>query len=362
MRITTRLIPAFLAVSILPLIMVSYIEWRALDRVSSLAIEESTEALKRLGEASIRQKALSVARQVELYLEAHPDLLTLPPEALQADEALAAIAFQDVGQTGYTCLYEAGTGIMRIHPNSALIDRDMSFLADELPSWWAIFEPSLSGTEVSGYYDWLEADGSVRQKYMTMTPVGVEFHEITLMIAATTYIDEFYQSVRDTEARITGISQETQLQMRVAMFVVGLMAVLTAIFLATITIRPLRRIAEGVRLFSQGELDHEITVGTRDEIGQLATTFNQMMKSIQQAQGALRESEERYRSLFDSVLVGLYRTTPAGQILDANPALVEMLGYPDRQFLLAANTASIRARSETFAQRRSNVWPKSHCI
>ena len=45
------------------------------------------------------------------------------------------------------------------------------------------------------------------------------------------------------------------------------------------------------------------------------------------AQEALRESEERFRSLYDNALVGLYRTTPDGRILMANPALVRMLGY-----------------------------------
>lgn len=54
---------------------------------------------------------------------------------------------------------------------------------------------------------------------------------------------------------------------------------------------------------------------------------------------ALKESEERYRSLFDRVPVGLYRTTPEGQVLDVNLALVEMLGYPDRETLLTLNTA-----------------------
>ncbi|MBM4465404.1 MAG: PAS domain S-box protein [Chloroflexi bacterium] len=52
-------------------------------------------------------------------------------------------------------------------------------------------------------------------------------------------------------------------------------------------------------------------------------------------EGALEASEERYRSLFEHVPVGLYRTTPAGQVLDVNPALVQMLGYPDRESLLA---------------------------
>lgn len=58
-----------------------------------------------------------------------------------------------------------------------------------------------------------------------------------------------------------------------------------------------------------------------------------------QAEEALRESEARYRALFDRVPLGLYRTTPDGRILDANPTLVEMLGCPDRASLLASNAA-----------------------
>ncbi len=64
------------------------------------------------------------------------------------------------------------------------------------------------------------------------------------------------------------------------------------------------------------------------------------------AEKALRESEERYRSLFDDVPVGLYRSTPEGQILDANPALVGMLGYPDHESLLAASAANLYVDAE----------------
>jgi PAS domain S-box-containing protein len=64
------------------------------------------------------------------------------------------------------------------------------------------------------------------------------------------------------------------------------------------------------------------------------------------AEEALRESEERYRSLFEDIPVGLYRTTPEGQILDANPALAEMLGYPDRDSLLEVNAADTYVNAE----------------
>jgi PAS domain S-box-containing protein len=61
---------------------------------------------------------------------------------------------------------------------------------------------------------------------------------------------------------------------------------------------------------------------------------------------ALRESEERYRSLFSGVPVGLYRTTPGGQIMDANPALVQMLGYPDLDSLLEVNATDPYVNAE----------------
>jgi len=64
------------------------------------------------------------------------------------------------------------------------------------------------------------------------------------------------------------------------------------------------------------------------------------------AEQALCESEERYRSLFNGVPVGFYRATPYGQNLDANPAALQMLGYPDLASLQAVNVASIYLNPE----------------
>ena len=63
----------------------------------------------------------------------------------------------------------------------------------------------------------------------------------------------------------------------------------------------------------------------------------------QHAKEALRDSETRYLSLFEGSPIGLYRTTPAGQVLEANHALVQMLGYPDKESLLAVNVTELYA-------------------
>ena len=52
---------------------------------------------------------------------------------------------------------------------------------------------------------------------------------------------------------------------------------------------------------------------------------------------AVEDAERRYRQLYTGVPVGLYRAAPDGQLLDVNPALVQMFGYPDRHTLMAVN-------------------------
>ncbi len=51
----------------------------------------------------------------------------------------------------------------------------------------------------------------------------------------------------------------------------------------------------------------------------------------------LQESEERFRNLYRNAKVGLYRTTPSGEILMANNELVKMLGYSSFEQLAERN-------------------------
>jgi len=52
---------------------------------------------------------------------------------------------------------------------------------------------------------------------------------------------------------------------------------------------------------------------------------------------SLRESEERFKDLFENSPIGIYRTTPDGRILMANPTLLQMLGYSSFQELASRN-------------------------
>jgi len=57
----------------------------------------------------------------------------------------------------------------------------------------------------------------------------------------------------------------------------------------------------------------------------------------QQAEQALRQSEEKYRELFENATYGIFRSALDGALLDVNPALVTMLGYSSKEELLSRN-------------------------
>ena len=54
------------------------------------------------------------------------------------------------------------------------------------------------------------------------------------------------------------------------------------------------------------------------------------------AQEALRETEERYRSIFENALEGIFRVTLDGRYLVVNPAFARMMGYASPEEFLAA--------------------------
>ncbi|MCP3954835.1 MAG: PAS domain S-box protein [Desulfobacterales bacterium] len=336
------------------------------EKLLSRSINDlNTEALvhlRQLGEKIIENKARDVARQVSIYLRTHPEATMA---SLQKNSDFRQIAMQEVGVSGYTCIYEAGTGTMRIHPNTKLIDVELGILATKLPSFWAIFKPSLSGIEKSGYYNWLDPDGSIRDKFMTMTPVPVPFRGKILMIAATTYIDEFSAPFQALNSHAGEIKDKYQkFASREGLYFIGGVMVLLLLTFGSVYrlgrraalryILPIERLGESVGKIGKGDWNFSESAkmfSRDDEIGALARTFDMMSKHVKELvtsleqqvaeqsriRVALTESEKHYRSLFDGVPIGLYRTTPGGRVLDINPNLVRTLGYPDREAFISQN-------------------------
>jgi two-component system NtrC family sensor kinase len=129
-----------------------------------------------------------------------------------------------------------------------------------------------------------------------------------------------YEPIRDVDTAIIGILYVGTLERpyldtanRVSLTFtlissLGILLLLTVLYLWTTRIvRPLRDMAAATRVIARGDLSHKVEVSSRDEVGALADSFNEMTDHLREANAKLVEwgttlegkVEERTRQLRD---------------------------------------------------------------
>ena len=153
--------------------------------------------------------------------------------------------------------------------------------------------------------------------------------------------------------------------------IVILVVILGFFFSKTIS-KPLEKLIRGTEIIGKGDLEHRVDVRTKDEIGKLALAFNDMTERRQIAEGelrkhrnrleelveertvelkkineelqheivehkraqeTLRQSEERFRQLYDEAPVGYHELDREGRITRVNRTELDMLGYSEQEML-----------------------------
>ncbi|OGP63405.1 MAG: hypothetical protein A2170_06740 [Deltaproteobacteria bacterium RBG_13_53_10] len=262
----------------------------SLTELSRISLEESKSSLDKLGEQIIKEKALDVASQIEIFIRSHP---RMKKEDLAKDPWLKEIAVQKVGETGYTAVHD-DRGINYFHSNPQIMGTDLHDLADKLPTFWKILEASLKGP-ASGTYDWKDADGKIRPKYMYLAPVkGTDF-----IVASTTYIEEFSKPSRAIEVKMKQIEARflgeygKKFQMFYLIILAVLIVLMVVIYLySRSVIQPIRTLSELADKISMGDLDTPIKVKAKGEVGVLAESIERMQMSVKAAIERLQRRRE----------------------------------------------------------------------
>jgi PAS domain S-box-containing protein len=124
-----------------------------------------------------------------------------------------------------------------------------------------------------------------------------------------------------------------------------LLGLLAALLVVRRTVRPLASIAVSIRALAAGEKNTAIpATDVNNEIGDIARAAEVFRRTLVDADAAReaavralaeqRLAEESYRKLFEGSVDGIYVTTPAGALLNANPALARMMGYATPEDLI----------------------------
>lgn len=352
--------------------------------------------LKKMAEDILRQKALDVALQLEVYLRAYPEKTV---EDLQNDPTFREIAVQPVG-SGYTAVHDSATAVNRFHKDPKIHNFGLYSMAN-LTDFRAIIDRSMNGKRTGGYYKWREPNGKIRDKYMYIVPLRERTSDgIQFSVAATTYVEDFThvlkvaQEVSDDTSlyMMTTIKQIIQSHAKAGfMFMVGgLILVLCLASLAGIYFsRALTALREATRAVNRGNFNVHVKPVMSGDVGELINDFNWMvarlstttvrkeqlkvseekLKNInaklleeirerKRIEDRLRASEKLYRSIVENshggiVLIGddyriIYGNSEMSRITGYTPE--ESIGMDFREFIEGSDRELVEGR---YVMRRS---------
>lgn len=126
------------------------------------------------------------------------------------------------------------------------------------------------------------------------------------------------------------MEETTRLTTKFILLAAGVAIVLTTIFaffLSTRITAPLRKMREAAFEVARGKFDTKVPILTHDEIGELATAFNQMGRQLKFNMNALSQEKEQLTSILSSMADGVITFNRDGTILITNPPAEIFLRY-----------------------------------
>jgi PAS domain S-box-containing protein len=94
----------------------------------------------------------------------------------------------------------------------------------------------------------------------------------------------------------------------------------------------------GVVCYEHTDLSRQWTLDEQNFASSLADLVSLSLEARerQRAQEALRLAEQRYQSIVENAIEGIFQTTPSGRFLSANPALAKIFGYCSPEELITS--------------------------
>ncbi len=262
---------------------------RAIQHGHDEQMRQSESVLKQMTENYIRQKAMDVALQLELYFYAHP-AMTL--EQLRNDSGFRQIAVQPVGRKGYTFVFDSGNAVIQFHKNPGTENPDMYSQAANLPDFLDIVNAGMGGKYSHGYYQWEDPDKNVHEKYMYIAPTGKKTADgIRLSIGVTGCSEEFTSSARTARDvshsttlylmnTVTRVIHDFKtigfLFMGSGIVIILLLAVWSGIFFS----QAVTLLKNATKAVNQGDFDARIQPVMSGDMRELAENFNKMAASL----------------------------------------------------------------------------------
>ena len=102
-----------------------------------------------------------------------------------------------------------------------------------------------------------------------------------------------------------------------------------SIFLAQKTfVQPILKLNSAAKHIAAGHYDMDLPVFYgQDELCSLSRSFSKMQQAINEKINYMHEAQQKYQSIFENAVEGIFQISLKGQFLSANPSMAKILGY-----------------------------------
>jgi diguanylate cyclase (GGDEF)-like protein/PAS domain S-box-containing protein len=97
--------------------------------------------------------------------------------------------------------------------------------------------------------------------------------------------------------------------------------------------RPIQLLARATQAIASGDMQHKVTVSRKDELGQLGSSFNAMLRALSNSQSELERNRQRFRDFAASSSDWLWETDRGGHFTFVSRTVSETLEMPAESWL-----------------------------
>ena len=163
-------------------------------------------------------------------------------------------------------------------------------------------------------------------------PSGADFETLVMRLPTSTPTD-----IRVTLHRSLADAMEPYRTLRAALLALfggsACISVIGGVWVARGVSRPIRELVGAARRIAAGQYGAVVEMPRRDEIGELAETFNRMTVAVAEREEQLREGEERFRTMTESAVDAVVTADASGNIVSWNRGAREAFGCAPEEVL-----------------------------
>ena len=268
------------------------------------------------GEETKRPKALYMS-----YFEPWDWIISVSSYREEFNELLAVEDFREnilsvtFGKTGYPYIMDS-KGLLIIHPKLA----GTNIYESKDDNGRMFIKEICEKKNGKIIYPWKNPDElNPREKLVIFNYIP----ELDWIIASSSYLEEFYRP-------LTTIGYS----MAVIILIMLILIIPLTWMISSRLAKPLQEMINVFESGAEADFTNRLEIGWGGEMDRVAENYNRFIDKLQKTGQQLQNSEERFRSIFENSLEGIFQISPKGECIAANPAMATILGYHSPDLLM----------------------------